>query len=200
MADIRSRNCVFVSHCILAQGVMADGLVKHFPGPIKPILQFCLDNDIAIMQMPCPETLCAAGGLGRMPHGKQWYEKNGLRNVSREIAAGQAAYMQRLSNGGFHILAIIGVEFSPACAVTFLNRGPAIYRDQGIYVEELRRAMKERDIEVPFMGISPRWHKKMVVDLQKLLELPRSNGSGSRGGKIESSQSVRDSLPVHPRE
>ena len=200
MADIRSRNCVFVSHCILAQGVMADGLVKHFPGPIRPILQFCLDNDIAIMQMPCPETLCAAGGLGRTPRGKQWYEKNGLRNISSEIAAGQAAYMQRLSNGGFQILAIIGVEFSPACAVTFLNRGPAIYRDQGIYVEELRRAMKERDIEVPFMGISPRWHKKMVVDLQKLLELSRSNGSGSLGGKIKSSRSVRDNLPVHPRE
>ena len=179
---------------------MADGLVKHFPGAIRPVIEFCLDNDIAIMQMPCPETLCAAGGLGRTPHGKQWYEKNGLRNVSREIAAGQAAYMQRLSNGGFQILAIIGVEFSPACAVTFLNRGPAIYRDQGIYVEELRRAMKERDIEVPFMGISPRWHKKMVVDLQKLLELPKSNGSGGLGGKIGSSQSVRDTLSTHPRE
>jgi predicted secreted protein len=200
MSDIRARNCVVVSHCILAQGVMADGLVKHFPGPIKPILQFCLDNDIAVMQMPCPETLCAAGGLGRMRRGKQWYEKNGLRNVAGEIADGQAAYMQRLIDGGFRILAIIGVEFSPACAVTFLNKGPAVYRDEGIYVEELRRAMKDRDIEVPFVGISPRWHKKMVVDLRKLLEHPRSDGSGSLGGQIESSQSVRDSLRARPRE
>ncbi len=179
---------------------MADGLVKHFPGAIRPVIEFCLDNDIAIMQMPCPETLCAAGGLGRTRHGKQWYEKNGLRNVSSEIAAGQIAYMERLLDGGFQILAIIGVEFSPACAVNYLNRGPAMYRDQGIYVEELRRAMKERDIEVPFMGISPRWHKKMVADLRQLLELSRNNGSGSLGNKNESLQSVQDSLPAQSRE
>ena len=43
MADIRSRKCVFISHCILAQGVMADGLVKHFPGPIRPVIEFCLE-------------------------------------------------------------------------------------------------------------------------------------------------------------
>ena len=82
MSDVRSKDCVFVSHCMLAQGVMANGLVKHFPGPVRPVLQFCLDHDINIIQMPCPETLCASGGLGRDPRGKKWYEQNGMRETS----------------------------------------------------------------------------------------------------------------------
>lgn len=173
MADIRSGRCVFVSHCILAQGVMADGLVKHYPGAVKPVIQFCLDHEIGIMQMPCPETLCASGGLGRTRRGKQWYEENGLRLTSKDIADGQVEYMKNLLEGGFEILAIIGVEFSPSCAVNFLNKGRALYRDQGIYVEELQRAMKEQDIDIPFIGISQRWHKKMERELQELVSIPR---------------------------
>ena len=51
MTDVRSKYCVFVSHCMLAQCVMANGVVKQFPGPVKPVLQFCLDNDINIICM-----------------------------------------------------------------------------------------------------------------------------------------------------
>ena len=183
MPDIRSRKCVFVSHCLLSQGVMARGLVRRFPGPVKPLLQFCLDHDIGIEQMPCPETLCEAGGLTRDPHGKMWYEKNGLRDTARTIAEAQADYMQQLVDNDFEILAIIGVEFSPACAVNYLNAGRSIKRDQGIYVEELRLAMKDRDIEIPFVGISQRWHKKMVVDLNAILPIRAESGSRPRGAK-----------------
>jgi predicted secreted protein len=167
-ADIRSRRCVFVSHCVLAQCVMAEGLVKEFPGPIKPVVEFCMANDINIMQMPCPETLAPAGGLGRGPHGKMWYEKAGLRTTAREIAVGQAAYIRTLVDNGFNVLAIIGVEFSPACAVNYLNQGRKIVHGKGIYVEELEGAMKERGLAIPFIGVSQRWQKKMRADLEKL--------------------------------
>lgn len=170
MTDQRSRKCVFVSHCLLAQGVMAEGVVKQFPGPVRPLLEFCLENDINIMQMPCPETLCAAGGLGRSPHGKGWYEANGLRETSREIADGQADYMEALKSSGYEILGIVGVDFSPACGVSYLNRGRRIVKDQGIYVEELRAALTERNLEVPFVGFHQRWHKKFGRELAGLTD------------------------------
>lgn len=170
MTDIRSKLCVFVSHCMLAQGIMANGIVKRFPGPVKPVLQFCLENDINIMQMPCPETICASGGLGRDPHGKKWYEENGLRETSKKIAASQADYMQQLVTGGFKILAIIGVDFSPACAVNYLNKGYAVYKDQGIYIEELKQALNERKLDFPFIGINQRWLKKLERDLISILD------------------------------
>ena len=167
--DIRSKDCIFLAHCILAQGVMADGVVRHYPAIIKPVVQFCLDHDINIMQMPCPETLCASGGLGRAPHGKKWYEANGLREAAKPIAGGQAAYIHYLKLKGYNVLGIVGVDFSPACAVNYLNKGRSIHRDQGIYIEELKAALKELDIAVPFIAISQKWHKKMIRDLESLL-------------------------------
>jgi len=151
---------------------MAEGVVKTFPGTVKPILELCMAHDINIMQMPCPETICAAGGLGRGPHGKKWYEKRGLRVTAREIAEGQVDYMTRLRAHGMEILAIIGVDFSPACAVNYLNKGRSIHRDKGIYIEELERLLDMRGLKIPFIGICQRWEKKMMTDLQGVL-VPR---------------------------
>lgn len=186
MSDVRSNRCVFISHCILAQYVMADGIVKRFPGSIKPIIQFCLDHDINIVQMPCPETMCTSGGLGRKPRGKKWYEENGLRDTSREIAEGQAEYMRKLVDNGVEVLAVIGVDFSPACAVNYLNKGRSIHRDQGIYVEELRRALNSKELNPPFIGVCQRWTKKMLRDLDSILRSsPRSGTQWTDAGTHE---------------
>ena len=168
--DVRSRRCVFVSHCVLAQCVMAEGVAKNYAASIRPVLEFCLANDVNIMQMPCPETLCASGGIGRAPHGKAWYEEHGLRGTSAGIAAGQAAYMRRLVDGGMDVLAVIGVDFSPACAVNYLNKGRSIVKGEGIYVEELRRALAALGLAPAFVGVAGKWPKKMVRDLAALLD------------------------------
>ena len=169
MADVRSKRCIFVSHCLLAQGIMAEGVVRVFPALVKPVIQFCLDHDINIMQMPCPETLCMSGGLGRKPRGKKWYEANGLRETSQRIAEGQATYMAHLAENEYEILAIVGVDFSPACAVNYLNKGRSIQKDTGIYVEELKKCLALRGLDIPFIGVSQRWHKKMVKELEALV-------------------------------
>jgi predicted secreted protein len=166
----RSRHCVFLSHCLLAQAVRANGLAKYFPAAVKPVVQFCLDHDINMMQMPCPETLCPAGGLGRDPHGKEWYEKRGLRETAREIAQGQVAYMEALIKKGFKVLAVIGMEFSPACATTLLNKGRRVVHGEGIFVEELKSAMASKDLTIPFIGVNQRGLKKLQRDLNSLLE------------------------------
>jgi predicted secreted protein len=155
---------------------MAEGVVKSFPAIIKPVVQFCLDHDINVIQMPCPETLCAAGGLGRVPHGKAWYEHHGLRETAREIAGQQARYMKELVSSGMNVLGIVGVEFSPACAVSYLNHGRSIVRGSGIYVEELKSALKEVQLVIPVIGVAQRWHKKMERDLRSLLSAMQASG------------------------
>ena len=166
----RSRKCVFVSHCLLAQVTVAKGLAKFSPAVVKPVIQFCLDNDINIFQMPCPEVLCEAGGLIRDLHGKKWYEDKELRKTSRQIAHEQIIYMANLISSGASILAIIGVEFSPACAPTYLNKGRAIVKGKGIYIEELQRELEHIDLRIPFIGINQRWHKKTKKQLDELLQ------------------------------
>lgn len=169
MSDIRSRKCVFVSHCILAQCVRAEGLARYFPGPVRPVVEFCLNHDINMMQMPCPETLCAAGGLGREPHGKGWYEKHGLRETAQSIAKGQALYMRTVTDAGNQILAVIGMEFSPACAVNLLNRGQRIVRGEGIFVEELRRELAQVGLSPRFIGVNQRGLTKLAAELAELV-------------------------------
>ena len=122
-----------------------------------------------MIQMPCPESLCAAGGLGRDPHGKTWYERNGLRATCTEIARSQAIYARDLTDNGCTILAFIGMEFSPACATTYLNRGRFIHRDQGIFIEELKKALTQQKLQVRFLGVNQRAHKKLQRDLDGLL-------------------------------
>ena len=170
MSDIRSMRALFVSHCVLAQCVRASGLVRHFPGPVRPVLEFALKHELNLMQMPCPETLCSAGGLGRQPHGKDWYERNGLRETAKKIAQGQVAYMKELVKSGVEILGIVGMDFSPACAVNHLNRGPVIYAGKGIYVEELENALSENGLSIPMIGIKQRALKKLEKDLEGLLK------------------------------
>lgn len=166
----RSKRCVFLSHCLMAQAVRAEGLAKYEPAAIKKVIQFFLDNDINMMQMPCPEFRCTSGGPGRKPHGKKWYEANGLRELSQSIAVDQVSYMETLIANGFEVLAIVGVEFSPACAPTYLNKGRSIQRDQGIYVEELKKELKARSMDIKFIGIHPAWTKKMEASLNELIK------------------------------
>lgn len=166
----RSNKCVFVSHCLLAQVMMAKGLVKLSPAIIKQVVQFCMDNDINIFQMPCPEFLCAAGGPGRDVHGKAWYEKNGLRDTCSKIAKEQVNYMVKLIREGLEVLAVIGVEFSPACAPNYLNKGQRIVKGKGIYIEELEREFKLRKLQVPFIGVNQRWTRKLEKQLGEVLQ------------------------------
>lgn len=161
----RSKKCVFLSHCLLAQGVRAKGLAKRSPAIVKEVLQFCLENEINVLQMPCPELLCSAGGFDRDPHGKSWYEERGLREISSKIAKEQVDYAARLIGAGFEVLSIIGLEFSPACAPNYLNRGRRIVKGKGIYIEELERELERQGISIRFIGVNQRWHKKLEREL-----------------------------------
>ena len=64
---------------------------------------------------------------------------------------------------------MIGVEFSPACAVTYLNKGRSIVRNEGIFIEELRKGMAERGFEIAFIGVAAKWERRIERDLRALL-------------------------------
>lgn len=172
MSTERSNACVLMAHCILAQTVRAEGCHKA-PAAIKEIVQFCLDNDVNMIQMPCPETLSPCGGLPRDPHGKKWYEAAGLRDTCKLIARGQANYAKILTDAGKNIVAIIGVEFSPACSTVQGSNSP--YRQYGIYMEEFENELSARGINPITISLNPAWSKRTGQDLKKLkMELEKS--------------------------
>lgn len=161
-----SQYCVFVSHCILAQTVRAEGCAKT-PAIINRVVQFLMKHEFNIMQMPCPESI--AVGIERGKHGKKWYEEKGIRRVCKDIAEKQAIYMQKLEQAGKKVIGIIGIEFSPACS--FTRDSKSVYRQEGIYGEELRKAMKKCGVYAKMISVHPEWKDKLDNDLKGLLEM-----------------------------
>lgn len=159
-----SPKCVFVSHCILAQTVRAEGCAKT-PAIIDQVVRFLMDHEFNIMQMPCPESL--AVGITRGKHGKKWYEKQGIREVCKNIAEGQVEYMKLLQDAGKEVVGIIGVEFSPACS--FTRDSKSVYRQEGIYGEELRLAMDKNGISAKMISVHSEWKDRLDKDLRSLL-------------------------------
>ena len=60
--DGRSKKVVFVAHCFLNQNSISDG-TAIYPAANKDVVDFFLNADIGIVQMPCPEFCCL--GLDR---------------------------------------------------------------------------------------------------------------------------------------
>ncbi len=160
-----SQTCVFIAHCMLAQTVRAEGCAKA-PAAIKRVIEFLMEHEINIMQMPCPESI--AMGIEREKHGKKWYEANGFRPVCKDIALNQVNYMLALQQAGKKVIGVIGVTYSPACS--FEQDNGSVYRQEGIYGEELRAAMEKHGIDAKIISVNPDWKDKLEKDLLSLLE------------------------------
>ena len=60
--DKRSKKVVFIAHCLLNQNSISDGTAVY-PAAFKEVIDFFLNSDVGIVQMPCPEFCCL--GLDR---------------------------------------------------------------------------------------------------------------------------------------
>jgi predicted secreted protein len=150
---LRSKKYAFVSFCLLAQGVRAAGIVKHHAAVVTPIINLLIEKKINIIQMMCPELIF--DGFYRRPCGKPKYDNFKNRQVCQRVAQQVVWLMDMLINNGHSINVIIGVDFSPSCAVNNLTGKPRTrkrIKGQGIFIEELRSLMTKHNIRVPFIG------------------------------------------------
>ena len=60
--DCRSRRVIFLAHCLLNQNSISDGTAVY-PAAFKDVLRLLMDNEIGVVQLPCPELCCL--GLDR---------------------------------------------------------------------------------------------------------------------------------------
>ena len=169
---LRSKRYVFVPFCLLAQGVRATGIVKRYSSAIAPVVNLLMEENVNIIQMMCPELIF--DGFHRKPCGRLKYDTPQNHKICQEVAEKQVQMMEMLINNGHSVEAIVGIEFSPSCAVSRLTgkwpRGQQ--KGEGIYVEELRKLMDQKGIKVPFIGIQM-YH--MSDTLRELSEVLRKN-------------------------
>ena len=150
----RSKRHILVPYCALSQGVRADTIVRKYPAIVTELAEYLIKKEINIMQMPCPEL--DFDGIHRKPCGKRHYDRKRNRIVCREIAEGIVDKVLLLESGGYEIACIMGVDYSPSCAVDYIQylrqenkRIPGC----GIFIEELKTVLAEKGLNIPMIGI-----------------------------------------------
>lgn len=171
ITDNRSKDFVFVPFCMLAQAFHAQGLVKYeWGGNLTPLLKTILEADANIIQMPCLETLHHPDGLKRLPKGKKYYETPEFRRLCKDKAAEVIVQIRDLLKNGYRIAAILGMEYSPSCAVNLQWPPKKGEPNMGIFMQELRACLEEAGIDVPVIGINRRGMQKTVDRLAACLD------------------------------
>lgn len=176
MTNCVSNKIVLVPGCLLCPvyQVKYDEEKIHWRNEILLSLS---NAGVGIIQMPCAEVLFGGieNGLSRKPHGIRYYENiPGFKQHCAELANETAQQIISLSNKGFHIKAILGIENSPTCAVNrIFTYGVGSERRQGLYIGELNRILKEKSMEIPFIGIT-RHKKNQNKEIDMLLKLLES--------------------------
>lgn len=162
--DIRSKKVVFVSHCILNQNAISDGTAVC-PAAFREIVEKCLELDIGLVQMPCPELMCL--GLDRgYPAGAESPVTVENTRIRREILtdpekldrlgslADSVIYqMREYKKHGFEILGVIGANRSPNCGVQTTSDNDIELPGMGIFMERIAAGIKELGMDIPMTGI-----------------------------------------------
>ena len=171
--DKRSGRIAVVAHCVLNQNSRVLGLAER-SSMITEIVEFFLRKKIGILQMPCPELTYA--GVLRQPQTKDQYDTALFRSHCRKIAKEIVDQIQDYKKCGITTEIVIGVDGSPSCGVNETSKGSTCeniskserVKGSGILIEQLRFALKERKISIPFYGIR---YERLSEDLPKIEKL-----------------------------
>lgn len=164
----RSRKVIFISHCILNQNAKAIGREKA-PGSVKDLVDLLADSEIGIIQLPCPQ-IEFNDGLHRKPKTKEQYDKKEYRNSCRKLSISLLNQIENYMSKNYKIVGILGVEFTPTCAVHQLENSGKVAPGKGIFIEELEALMKKKRFQVPIIGVNLNNIYSTVEKVQSLVE------------------------------
>lgn len=132
LEDRRSRKVVLLAHCILNENTRYLGGACR-AGCIREILDSCMDAEVGIVQMPCPEQR-AWGGVLKRHLLWLWGMKTRpfstllealfplmllyTRWVYGRLARQVARQLQDYVESGCSVVAVVGIDGSPSCGVT----------------------------------------------------------------------------------
>jgi len=157
--DQRSQRFILVPFCLICQAFQAKGIVRFgFSSVIKPVLDEILDNDLNIIQMPCPESMLGgySQGLSREPKGIKAYNNPEFLQICEKIAQEVTIMIEGILSNGYEIVAILGMEYSPSCSINLQYSEKGTTHQPGHFISALQKKLDGKKIEIPFIGINRR--------------------------------------------
>lgn len=165
----RSKKVVFVSHCLLNQNTRASKQEK-FPGIVKDIVELFMEADVGIVQLPCPQIVHNGGGIDRKFKSGKFLCENGYRTECKKMSISIIKQIEKYLKEDYNVVGIVGVEFSPTCAVHRVNNGRKNVPGKGILIEELETKMQKKNFQVPIIGVNLNNVYSSIDKIQSMLK------------------------------
>ncbi len=167
----RSKRIAFVAHCLLNSNSKVIGYAEE-SGAIVRVIQPYIDAGVGIIQLPCPEMTFL--GLERWGMTYNQYDTPAYRRHCHKLLIPIVDQIQMYAENGYCIEAILGIEGSPSCGVTFTFTGYTGGRmnslfgsceqastclasskisAKGVFIDELEQLLLQRKITIPITGI-----------------------------------------------
>ena len=164
----RSKKIAIISHCIINQNSVVKGEYKDM-NIFFPFIKKLFENNIGILQLPCPETECY--GLRRWGHVKEQFDNCGYRQYTEKIINSFLEIIKEYLNNGYEIVGIYGIAGSPSCGVnltcsanwegeisSYKDKEDIISRvkminESGIFMEIFKSILDKNKINIPFYDI-----------------------------------------------
>ncbi len=162
--DKRSKQVVFVAHCIINQNARCNNS-GNFPAAIPMIPEYLFDKKIGIAQIPCPEL--GALGLGREGNIYDQLSSVGSRRYLRALARDIVYQISQYRKHGFTVPAVLGIDCSPSCGVN-CHADFGAKPGKGAFMEELSAALQKAGIEIAIIGVEDENPEKALEELKKL--------------------------------
>jgi predicted secreted protein len=162
--DKRSKRVIFVSHCILNQNAMIDGLASY-PGVFREVVEPIVASGCGMVQLECPEMMHL--GLDRKvdinaarttgsedTRVRVLMEKRSGRDCCRKLAENAVSQMKQYMKNGFVVAGVLGINASPTCGVeTTWSDGQEV-PGPGVFIQELQKALVRHNISIPVCGVN----------------------------------------------
>lgn len=161
--DGRSKRVVFVAHCLLNQNAISDNTAVY-PAAFREVVDFFLEQDVGIVQMPCPELCCLGLDRGDPAGGTREVTVENTRIRTAMQATAPHERLLRLvelvmlqiteyHRNGFQILGIVGANRSPNCGVETTSADNKEQPGKGLFMEELERRLVSAGFSLPMAGL-----------------------------------------------
>lgn len=164
------KNIIFVPGCLLCPSYQADSSNKNRLWN-QEFFDFFFKNRIELVQMPCPESTFSnkSCGISRLPHGLQFYENlSGFSEHCQYLSTQVVAQIHDFNQHEDRVLAILGVEHSPTCAVNYMYTHLGTVHRSGIFLKYIIEALKQANMDITVIGINRRYPQKAISQLYKL--------------------------------
>lgn len=174
------RLCILAAPCMLAAGIQAEADADT-PGWGAPFAEAAIRNNIDIHLLPCGESYFSGleAGLARKKHGIDYYACLPGYLEYCEMQAAQTAETIAILQKRYQIIAIVGVEHSPNCAVNYLYSHCGMRKEPGLFMRKLMDHLTRMQIQIPFLGVNRKYPRKSLLELEAYIREAKAKESES---------------------